>query len=209
MPMLDVYDQPMCCSTGVCGPEPDPALIQFAADLAWLAEQGVEIRRHNLAQEPQAFASCAPVQQLLGGMGEDGLDSVLPALVVEGRLVAQGRYPLRDELAQLLKLVGDGSLTAAEANGAGAATLVTPQITELVALGAAMAANCETCFKYHYAQARQLGVSDQDMLRAAEIGMQVKQIPNHAITALARRLLLGDTVQVQAGAPCCTGTKRC
>jgi hypothetical protein len=29
---LDVFDPAMCCSTGVCGPEVDPQLVQFAAD---------------------------------------------------------------------------------------------------------------------------------------------------------------------------------
>ena len=31
--LVDVYDPAMCCSTGVCGPAPDPFLPRFAADL--------------------------------------------------------------------------------------------------------------------------------------------------------------------------------
>jgi hypothetical protein len=38
MTKLEVYDPAMCCSTGVCGPEVDPALVTFAADLKWVAE---------------------------------------------------------------------------------------------------------------------------------------------------------------------------
>jgi hypothetical protein len=38
MPRIDVYDPPMCCSTGVCGPDVDPALPRFAGDLAWLGQ---------------------------------------------------------------------------------------------------------------------------------------------------------------------------
>jgi hypothetical protein len=37
MTTVEVFDPPMCCSTGVCGPRVDPALATFAADLAWLA----------------------------------------------------------------------------------------------------------------------------------------------------------------------------
>jgi hypothetical protein len=40
MTTLEIFDPPMCCSTGVCGPDPDPRLPQFAADLAWLASRG-------------------------------------------------------------------------------------------------------------------------------------------------------------------------
>lgn len=52
MTKLEVYDPAMCCSTGVCGPDVDPALVAFAADLKWVAEQGVEVQRYNLGTEP-------------------------------------------------------------------------------------------------------------------------------------------------------------
>ena len=48
MSKLEVFDPAMCCSTGVCGVDVDPVLVQFAADLQWLGEQGVEIKRYNL-----------------------------------------------------------------------------------------------------------------------------------------------------------------
>ena len=41
MTKLAVYDPPMCCSTGVCGPAVDPVLPRVAADLDWLKRQGV------------------------------------------------------------------------------------------------------------------------------------------------------------------------
>ena len=54
---LEVFDPPMCCSTGVCGPSVPPALTRFAGDLEWLTAKGVEVTRHNLAHEPQAFVA--------------------------------------------------------------------------------------------------------------------------------------------------------
>jgi hypothetical protein len=30
MPTIDVFDPPMCCSTGVCGPEADDTLVAFS-----------------------------------------------------------------------------------------------------------------------------------------------------------------------------------
>ena len=55
MVVLQVFDPPMCCSTGVCGPKVNPALPRFAADLNWLKSQGVHVERFNLAQNPDAF----------------------------------------------------------------------------------------------------------------------------------------------------------
>ena len=54
---VEVFDPAMCCSTGVCGPAPNPVLPRFAAVLDWLGEQCVQVRRHNLSQDPAAFAS--------------------------------------------------------------------------------------------------------------------------------------------------------
>jgi hypothetical protein len=49
-PTLQVYDPPMCCSTGACGPSLDPALVRFVADLGSLSQQGLTVERYNLAQ---------------------------------------------------------------------------------------------------------------------------------------------------------------
>lgn len=42
---IQVFDPPMCCSTGVCDPSADPELVRFAAALDWLKRQGVEVER--------------------------------------------------------------------------------------------------------------------------------------------------------------------
>jgi hypothetical protein len=94
--ILDVYDPAMCCSTGVCGPAPDPFLPRFAADLEWLASQGVEVRRHNLAQEPAAFAGNESVKAALTADGTD----CLPMILVNGGVVSKGKYPVRYTLAR-------------------------------------------------------------------------------------------------------------
>lgn len=99
MKNLEVYDPAMCCSTGVCGVDVDPALVQFAADLQWAAEQGVEVKRYNLGQEPQAFAANAAVLKEM----EAGIDR-LPIICIDGQIVATGAYPSRSQLAQKLDL---------------------------------------------------------------------------------------------------------
>jgi hypothetical protein len=100
---LEVFDPAMCCSTGVCGVEVDPVLAQFAADLQWLAEQGISVKRHNLGQEPAAFAANAAVLKEM----EAGMDR-LPVLVVDGHVVSTGLYPSRAQLAQKLGLPAEG-----------------------------------------------------------------------------------------------------
>lgn len=95
MKTVQVYDKPMCCSTGVCGPEVDPVLPQFAADLDWLKNQGHNVERFNLAQQPQAFIENKAIHQLLSTVGTD----CLPVVVVEGEIVSQSVYPTREDLA--------------------------------------------------------------------------------------------------------------
>lgn len=92
---VEVFDPSMCCSTGVCGPSVDPVLPRFAADLEWLAQQGIRVTRHNLAQEPAAFAAAPAVQAALTERGTE----CLPLIMVDGRVVSQGVYPTRAELA--------------------------------------------------------------------------------------------------------------
>ena len=95
MKSIQVYDKPMCCSTGVCGPQVDPVLPRFAADLAWLKAQGHQVERFNLAQQPAAFVQNSEVHQLLASEGTD----CLPLITVDGRIVSRREYPSRDVLA--------------------------------------------------------------------------------------------------------------
>ena len=96
MTRIDVFDPPMCCSTGVCGLAVDPLLAAFAADLQWLREQGVEVRRHNLAQEPERFVGHATVHALLQTEG----DACLPLVLVNDAVIWRGAYPRREALAR-------------------------------------------------------------------------------------------------------------
>ena len=94
MVVLQIYDPPMCCSTGVCGPKVNPALPRFAADLNWLKSQGVHVERFNLAQNPDAFTKDSVVEQMLTKVGTE----CLPLILVDGQVVSQGTYPSREKL---------------------------------------------------------------------------------------------------------------
>ena len=98
--ILHVYDPAMCCSTGICGPDVDTKLVQFAADLDWLKTQDVIVQRHSLSQNPAAFVENEAAKTALAKKGE----AALPLLLVNGKVTASGRYPERVELAALFKL---------------------------------------------------------------------------------------------------------
>lgn len=99
MTKLEIYDPAMCCPTGVCGPAVDPTLVAFAADLKWIAEQGVSVQRYNLGTEPQAFAANPAVVKEL----EAGVDR-LPIIAIDDHIVSTGIYLTRDQLAAKLGL---------------------------------------------------------------------------------------------------------
>ena len=183
---LEVYDPAMCCSTGVCGPSVDPVLVRFAADVKWLQGQGVEVQRFNLAQNPAAFVENEQVKQALTEKGE----AALPLLLVDGRVLASGQYPERGQLAAAL--------------GVGENSLFSPAVAELVAIGAAIAANCEPCLKYHYRQAQLLGVCKEDMASAVRMATSVKDSPHQSILRLADRLTGSSSGAAEAASdPCC------
>ena len=46
---------------------------------------------------------------------------------------------------------------------------------ELVAVGAAITANCQPCLEYHSAKARELGVADDDIFEAIKVAQQVRR----------------------------------
>jgi hypothetical protein len=120
MTTIRVYEPALCCNTGVCGPDVDEALVTFTADLGALKEMGVDIERHNLANDPTAFATDDTVRSFLQVAGSNGL----PLTIVDGVTVMTGAYPARE---QLLKFAGVDSevvpagvttLTVSEDSGA-------------------------------------------------------------------------------------------
>jgi len=97
MASIEIFDKPMCCSTGVCGPQVDPVLPRFAADLDWLSTQGHQVERFNLAQQPAAFAENELVKKMLSAESVD----CLPLILVDGKVVSKTVYPNREQLATL------------------------------------------------------------------------------------------------------------
>ena len=220
MPRIEVFDPPMCCDSGVCGPEPDEQLSRFSADLDWLTQQGVEARRYNLMHEPAAFTANEYVKRIVDTTEGDGL----PVVLLDGQVISEGEYPTRQHLAEVVGLsMPDAAHNAAHAgaacrnpapenatsdttanDSADASPIFDERIAELVAIGAAIAANCEPCLKYHHRKAAELGVAHEDMIQAVNVALRVKEQPAKAMVQQAQRLLVPEAAEAAGG--CCGGS---
>lgn len=98
MKTIKIYDKPMCCSTGVCGPQVDPVLPRFAADLDWLRSQGHHVERFNLAQQPMAFIENKVIHHLISTEGTE----CLPLIMIGDEIVSRKEYPSRETFATWL-----------------------------------------------------------------------------------------------------------
>jgi len=96
MKIIQVFDPALCCSTGVCGVDVDQELVGFSADVDWAKQNGAQIERFNLAQQPMVFAENPVVKGFLERSGAEAL----PLILVDGEVALAGRYPNRAELSR-------------------------------------------------------------------------------------------------------------
>lgn len=91
-------------------------------------------------------------------------------------------------------------------------SLYSPAVEELVAIGAAIACNCEPCFKYHLHEALEQGVSRADVALAVATGRKVKEhIAQQILKTVGEQLAAAQDIGPQPGACCCSGSsgKKC
>ena len=62
------------------------------------------------------------------------------------------------------------------------------RLTELIALGAAVAANCAACLEHHVGKAREIGLPAEEVEAALEVGRNVRQGAAGALDRVAARL---------------------
>ncbi len=99
---IEIFDPPMCCPSGVCGPSVDPALSKLQEILRKIEQVGVSVQRFNLASEPQAFVDNIQVGELLRSEG----NAVLPLTFIDGALLTKGSYLDAAEFEQVLQAGG-------------------------------------------------------------------------------------------------------
>lgn len=94
---LIIYEGAMCCSTGVCGPEPDQNLIAFNETLKRLqSEYGkkLTIMRASLTFNSLIFLSHPEIARQV----KEGGPEVLPITTINGEIIAGKKYLLYEEL---------------------------------------------------------------------------------------------------------------
>lgn len=98
---LEIFDPPMCCPGGLCGPAIDPALLDINEALLRLRREydgQLIVERYLLPGQAGKFMATPPILQALqaGGVG------VLPIALVNGRVLTRGRYPTYHEIVQAI-----------------------------------------------------------------------------------------------------------
>lgn len=92
-PKFVIYDPPMCCSTGVCGPNPDESLIELQDTLAALEKENIKVERYIITQSPEKFKENPQVIKLI----QEQQLKVLPITTMDGTIIKTGNYPTLEE----------------------------------------------------------------------------------------------------------------
>ena len=188
---IDVYDPAMCCSTGVCGPDVDDSLTDFANDVKWMKSQGIEVNRFNLGQEPEAFKSNPVVIARLQNAGSD----ILPIIFINGERVSEGAYPDRNQLKDWFSLNGD-------ANNENR----TPGVDShelLIRLEMAVANGDQSELESRFREGEENGISKEELVQAMQKGIDKRQQDTQSILETANQLLGVQPGGCTPGGGCC------
>lgn len=185
--IIEVYDPAMCCSTGVCGPDVDDEIVDFANDVKWLKKQGVEVKRYNLGQEPEQFKMCVPVLTRLQKEGSDAL----PIILVNGEMVSEGGYPDRKQLTDWLNI--NYEKTNDEA----------PTSKILNALKVAVTNGNEGDMRALFEEGKEKGVAIQKLVDAMQNGINNRQQVTQTTVQTANELLGVPSNGCAPGSGCC------
>jgi len=71
---------------------------------------------------------------------------------------------------------------------------------ELIAIGAAIAANCQPCLTFHVDKARKLGIGDDEINEAIAVGRMIQKGAMSAMNRYAESVLVGSENKPSA---CC------
>jgi len=94
--MIEIFEEAMCCPTGLCGPGINTDLLRISTVLDTLKRKGINISRHNLKDEPQLYVSNKTVNDFLMKNGVDGL----PITLVDGEIIVSKTYPTTKQLSE-------------------------------------------------------------------------------------------------------------
>ncbi len=96
--MVEIYDPPMCCPTGLCGPTLDQMLLDVSDMILALAEKGVVVERYQMTTNPQKFMANMEIMRLV----REQQMAALPITAVNGQVIKVGAYPTLNEVQTYL-----------------------------------------------------------------------------------------------------------
>ena len=92
--VVELFDPPMCCPTGLCGPTLDQTLLDINEMILALQAEGLTVARYQMTGQPQAFLSNPDVMRLV----REQQMAALPITAVRGQVVKVGAYPTLTEI---------------------------------------------------------------------------------------------------------------
>ena len=96
--MVEFYDPPMCCPTGLCGPTLDQTLLDVSDMILTLEEGGVTVERYQMTTNPQKFMTNMEIMRLV----REQQMAALPITAVNGQVIKVGVYPTLSEVQTYL-----------------------------------------------------------------------------------------------------------
>jgi len=97
---VEMFDPPMCCPTGLCGPALDQTLLDVNDMVLSLQRENLRVERYQMTSNPNAFLGNAEVMKLV----REKQMEALPIVVVRGKILKTGAYPSLGEVHAALAL---------------------------------------------------------------------------------------------------------
>ena len=96
---VEIFDPPMCCPTGLCGPALDQTLLDMNQIIATLQASGVRVERYQMTSHPYVFMNQVEVMRLV----RERQLAALPITIVHGQVIKAGDYPTLTEVQSYLQ----------------------------------------------------------------------------------------------------------
>jgi hypothetical protein len=94
IPAVEIFDPPMCCPTGLCGPALDQTLLNVSEMIASLQAEGLRVERYQMTSHPHLFMNNPEVMRRV----REQQMAALPITAVRGQIIKAGAYPTLTEL---------------------------------------------------------------------------------------------------------------
>ncbi len=91
---IELFDPPMCCPTGLCGPTLDQTLLDVSDMILALQADGWLVERYQMTSHPHKFINNMDIMRLV----REKQMAALPITTVNGQVIKVGVYPTLSEI---------------------------------------------------------------------------------------------------------------